>query len=325
VLAVSPDGGTLVISDPIRKLVYLYSSKGSIQTTYGGVGTHAQFTPDSSTVYITMGDVDSSGNVTPNNQLLVHSAFVGWYLTTAAQPTTDLAIAVPSVGAFFAGSTTTARGYCPVTTTITGSGQATTSNVLYPDASVTGPATDRVATTNDGLHVLGAKATAGAATFTDLALGSTGAPGVPLGSCPDTGLVFATTPRLSNAPLPGVTATSITGVVPTSDSSVAFVTYTGSGGVLPIYKPSATGTGTLGSIPLATSASGTPVAPVSGVISSDNGTFYIGTSGDNVIHQINRGTLADDPTKVLVPKLPDASGNPATPDLLVQRPRKSIS
>ena len=268
VLAVSPDGGTLVVSDPIRKQVYLYAGKGGVLTSYGGVGTHAEFTPDSSTVYITMGDVDSSGNVTPNNQLLVHSTFVGWYQTAAAQPTTGLAIAVPGVGAFFAGSATTARGYCPVTTTTTIGGQSTTSNIFFPDANFTGPATDRVATTNDGLHLLGAQAAGGAATFTDLALQNASGPGVPRGPCPlNTGLVFSDTPRLSNAPLPGVTATAITGVVPTSDSTVAFVTYTAPAASCSIYQPSATAAGTLGSIPLATSA-GTPVAPVAGVISS---------------------------------------------------------
>ena len=62
-----------MITDPTRQLVYLYTGSGGIQTLYGGVATHAQFTPDSSTVYITAG-----------NQLLVHSTFTGWSSITAS-------------------------------------------------------------------------------------------------------------------------------------------------------------------------------------------------------------------------------------------------
>src|SRR6202023_2476883 len=121
VLAVSPDGTTLVITDPIRQFVYLYSGTGGIQTQFGGVATHAAFSPDSQTVYITLGDYNAStGVTTPNNQLLVHSQFTGWYSTTSSQATTDVALGVPNVGAFFAGNPTTARSYCPVTTTSTG-------------------------------------------------------------------------------------------------------------------------------------------------------------------------------------------------------------
>ena len=64
---------------------------------------------------------------------------------------------------------------------------------------------------------------------------------------------------------------------------LAFVTYTGTGGVVPSYVPQASGAGTLSSIALSTAA-GTPVAPVVGVVSADNLTFYAGTSGDNAVH-----------------------------------------
>src|SRR5271170_1152144 len=291
VLAISHDGSTLVITDPVRQFVYLYNTTGSIQTQYGGVGTHAVFSPDSTTVYITLGDVTTPATpttpavLTPNNQLLVHSTFTGWYQTTSSQPTTDVAIGVPSVGAFFGGNPTTARSYCPVTTTTTVNGEPTTTNAFYPDAGVIAPATGRVAATNDGLHVLGATTT----TFTDLAIPS----GLPIGNCPvadATPVTFTTSVAFSGA-LPGVTATAITGVFPTSDSKTAFVTYTGTGGVVPTYTPqppqaSTTqgGTptavpGTLGSVILST-ALGTPTAPIAGVVSADNQTFYAGTSGD---------------------------------------------
>jgi trimeric autotransporter adhesin len=328
VLAVSPDGSTLVITDPIRQAVYLYPASGGTAVQAipqsGGVGTHAAFSPDSQTVYITLGDYNpATGAITPNNQVLVHSSFTGWYQTTSSQPTTDVALGVPSVGAFFAGNPTTARSYCPVTTTVGGAPttSSTTTNVFYPDAGVIAPAVDRIATTNDGLHVLGATAT----TFTDLAIPS----GLPIGNCPladATPVKFPTNVAFSGA-LPAA-ATAITGVFPTSDSKIAFVTYTGTGGVVPTYTPQTTGAGTLAAIPLS-SAVGTPVAPVSGVVSADNQTFFAGTSGDNAVHLITKQTNGSyqDVTAPIAPKLPDVNNpnNIVAPNLLVQKPRKSTS
>ena len=321
VLAVSPDGTTLVIADTARQLVYLATAGGGIQSVYGGVATRAQFTPDSGTVYISAGA-----------QTLVHSSFTGWTSIPAATPTTDVAVTVPSVGAFFAGAVTTARGYCPVTAVATTtSGQPTVTNTFYPDAGVAAPTTTRLAATNDGDHILGGSVVSGVATLTDLFLsntvGGTTSPGLGARSCVQTPgpLTFSANP-VAALPLAGVTATSINAILPTSDSSIAFVAYTGTGGLLPTYTPSPTGAGTLGSIPLATiPGDAAPVAPVSGVFSSDNTTFYAGTSGDNVVHVINRTTLADQPAQVISPKLPAQDGTVATPDLLVQRPRKATS
>jgi trimeric autotransporter adhesin len=339
VLAVSPDGTTLVITDPIRQFVYLYGTSTSssasgtsggttasgtgIQTQFGGVGTHAAFSPDSQTVYITLGDYDSAtGVTTPNNQLLVHSQFTGWYETTSSQATTDVALGVPYVGAFFAGDPTTARSYCPVTTTSAGTTttSSTTTNVFYPDAGVIAPATDRIATTNDGLHVLGATTSS----FTDLAIPS----GLPIGNCPladATPVKFTTSVAFTGA-LPGVSASAITGILPTSDSRISFVTYTGTGGVVPTYTPQATGAGTLGSITLS-KALGTPIAPVAGVVSADNQTFYAGTTGDNAVHLITKQSDGSykDVKAPIAPKLPDVNGNIVAPNLIVQKPRKSTS
>ncbi len=101
---------------------------------------------------------------------------------------------------------------------------------------------------------------------------------------------------------------------------MAFVTYTGTGGILPSYIPSISGPGTVGSIKL----SGTAIAPVAGVFSADNLTFYTGTSGDNLVHIIDRTTLTD--TKTIAPNLPVLNGTtPVTPNLLVQRARKTTS
>ncbi len=322
VLAISPDNTTLAIADTARKLVYLAFSNPSngstIETSYGGIGQRAEFSPDSSTVYIAAG-----------SQVLVHAAFTGW---TAANTTTDardVAVTVPSVGAFFAGPVTTARGYCPATTINSTAGQQTTSNVFFPDAGVAAPLTDRVAATGDGIHILGASVTSGAATLTDLQLSHTATggtvPGPPTGACPSTGLTFTANP-LSRPAIPGVTASAITGVFPASDSSVAFVTYLGTGGVLPSYKPSANAGGALGSVALQTAAgAAAPVAPVAGVFSSDNTIFFTGTSGDDLVHLINPATLQDQPSRAIAPRLPGINGGIATPDLLVQRPRSATS
>ncbi len=308
VLAVSPDGSLLVISDPVKQITTLESSSGGVVSTYGGVGTRAAFAPDSQTVYITAG-----------NQLLVYSAYTGWTsitpATTAGTPVTDVAITVPSVGAYFAGPSTTARGYCAISTPAAAPNSET--NVFYSPADSSPAITDRIAATNDGLHVLGATVTP-VPTLSDLHVQ------IPAGNnagsvsiaCPTTGgLTFSNT--LSTSILSPVTATAITGVLPTSDSTLAFITYTGSGGVLPAYAPIASGPGPTTYIKL----SGTAIAPVAGVISADNTTFYAGTSGDNLVHLINRRTLTDSST--LTPNLANPSGATVPVNLLVQKPRRT--
>ena len=232
------------------------------------------------------------------------------------------------MGAFFSGTTTTARGYCAASTFTTGSGTQNVTNVFYPDAGVAAPATDRVTATTDGIHILGATVTP-APTFTDLHVVTLNAanpsPSPLFGACPPdgSGLTFTVTPALTSV-LPGVTATAITGVAVTSDSNTAFVTYTGTGGVLPKYSPAANGAGTLSNIPL----SGTATAPVAGVFSTDNTTFYVGTSGDNQVHVLTKGTAGfGDTTTPLSPNLPNINGGPgfATPNLIVQKPRRTTS
>ena len=158
VLAVSPNGNTIVLSDPVRQIISLQNSSGGVISTYGGVATHAEFAPDSQTVYITAG-----------NQLLVFSANTGWTnivpATSAGTPVTDVAVTVPAVGAYFAGPTTTARSYCSVSTLTTPTNEA---NVFYPPADSSPAITDRLAATNDGMHVLGATATTPTPTLSDL-------------------------------------------------------------------------------------------------------------------------------------------------------------
>jgi hypothetical protein len=303
VLAVSPDDAEIVISDPVKQITTIESSSGNVVSTYGGYATHAEFTPDVQTVYITAG-----------NQLLVYSNFTGWSnitpATTGGTPVTDVAVTVPGVGAYFAGPVTTARGYCPISTS---TGPTTESNVFYPPAypPTNGPSvtTDRIAATNDGLHILGATVSP-SPTLNDLHVT------IPIGACPATGgLTFPT----SNSPLAlsQIAATQITGVLPTSDSTAAFVTYLGTGGVLPAYAPAASGSGTVTYIKL----SGAAIAPVAGVISTDNSTVYVGTTGDDLVHLINRGTLTDSST--LAPNLTGPTGAPVTVNLLAQKPRRT--
>ena len=308
VLAISPNGDILVLSDPVRQIISLNSSAGGVLSTYGGVATHAQFAPDSQTVYITAG-----------NQLLVYSTNSGWTsivpATSAGTPVTDVAVTVPAVGAYFAGPTTTARSYCAVSSPTTPTNEA---NVFYPPADGSPAITDRLAATNDGMHVIGASVTP-APTLTDLRVS------IPAGNmngatvsvaCPLTGtLSFSNT--LTTTSLTPLTATAITGVWPTPDATLAFITYTGSGGVLPAYAPAANGPGQTTYIKL----SGSATAPVAGVVSADNSTFYAATSGDNLVHLITRGTLTDSST--LAPNLTTPTGAIVPVNLMVQKPRKT--
>jgi hypothetical protein len=323
VLTVSPDSSTLVTTDPNKKTISIISSSGSVEYTYGGVANRAQFSPDSQTVYIT--GVDPSGNP----QLLVHNIFTGW---TPVQPSVvynDIAVTVPHAGAYFAGTSLyDGRSYCPTTTLASTGTPPAATNLFYPLADEKPTAVDRISATTNGEHILGASAAS--ATLQDIAITlpiTTECPqpgGTPIGPT-----YFTSTPIAH--PLTGVTATAITGVLPSTNSEAAFVTYTGTapttGGQLPFYIPAAGGNGTLSFVTL----SGAAAAPVSGVFSSDNLTFYTGTTGDNLVHLVTvtyptSGTpTAAENTSLgpLTPALPGINGGIATPNLLVQRPKKS--
>jgi len=328
VISVSPDGSTLIITDPIRQTISLVTSSGSVETTYGGVATHASWSPDSQTVYITAG-----------GQLLIHSAYTNWTaLPTPVAAYTDVAATVPHIGAYFAGVTEIdGRSYCPTTTLAAGSPPVAT-NSFYPVSEIVAKPADRIAATTDGNHILGATATAPAA-LQDLVVT------LPVQTeCPQANLTTPSTPVAFNSinntyPLTGVVPTAITGVVPSTNSAVAFVTYTGTGATgtqLPMYIPS---TGTLSYVSLPGA-----VAPVAGVFSTDNLTFYAGTSGDNLVHEVSiTYPTTGNPTAVqaspgtITPALPCGVGNIAapnltctagsivTPNLIVQRPKKSTN
>ncbi len=313
VLSVSPDGTTLVTTDSAKNTVTLVNTSGSVTASYGGVATRASWSPDSQTVYITT-----------TTGLLVHNAFTSWTAIPLTTAYTDVTVTVPHIGAYFAGPLLDGRSYCP-SNTLTAGTPPTTTNSFYPIADEKAIVNERIVATNDGAHILGAAPSAPTAALNDLAVT------LPVQTaCPVAPATIATNYfQSSNTvhPLTGVTATDITGVYPSSNSAAAFVTYTGSSanplGALPVYFPA---TGTLSAVKL----SGTATAPVSGVWSDDNLTFYTGTSGDGKVHEISvtypsSGLPTATDSGTISPALPDANGNTVTPNLLVQRPKKSTN
>lgn len=347
VLAVSPDGSTVAVADPTRQTISLVTSAGVVSSTYnatpatsGGVDLplHAQWSPDSQTLYIT-GTVDSSSNP----QLLVHSVFNGWKVIDQTPAYTDVAVLVPAVGAYFAGPAfTDGRSYCTDSTVTAGTPPVTT-NTYYPVANESAAIANRIAATADGKHVLGATTT----TLSDIAvtLAQSSSGGIAECPVPPATQVGPTTGQITSTfttyPLSGITASSITGVVATSNSALAFVTYNGSGGILPMYVVPSSGTGTVTPVAL----SGTATAPVAGVFDTFNGDFYAATSGDNLVHEITltiptSGTPTAVDSGTLTPALPcatagtygtpvptctDTTTTPAIPNLIVQKPKKATS
>jgi hypothetical protein len=271
VLGLSPSGTLLVISDPVHSLIYLYNTSTDTFESFGGTGTKAVFSPDSTTVYISGGSEE-----------YVYSQNSGWNAYPATTTNVnDVTIASPAVGAFFAGSNTSARSYCPNNQIVP--------TVFYPATTDLQPATQKVSATNDGNHVLGGNLSGSALTLYDFGIVT------PVQECPQApygtaGPVpnFSSTVR-DTVPILGTSATAVTGVPVASNSALAFLTYTSSssasGATLPGYAPVLTGAGTAQNVTL----SGSATAPLAGVFSSDNLTFYAGTSGDNQVHVISTG------------------------------------
>ncbi|MFC6646766.1 YncE family protein [Granulicella cerasi] len=321
VLAVSPDGTTLVVTDTVRQTVSLVVS-GAVSTYTNGVGVRADWSPDSSTVYVT----------TTGNTILMHNSMVDWQtITLAGTDTTynDVAVTPTAVGAYFGGSPNIeGRSYCSTTTVTTTTTPATASNVYAPIADSKASAAERVAATPDGLHILGASSTAG---LTDLFLDAASFTTASACTTASTGVTFTST--LGKKAFAGIVPSAITGVKASTNSQVAFVTFTGTGnGLVPYYFPSTTSAtaGTLNYLTLSTT-NGTPTAPTAGVWATDNNTFYLTTAGDNAIHLItvtypSSGNPTVTDSSQLLPALPALTGTgSATPNLIVQRPRKTLS
>ena len=316
VLAVSPDSSTVVINDQLRQVIYLYTNSNGSYTSIGGLATRAAFSPDNKNVYVVGPDT-----------LYVHNANTGWstYNISSTEPTPactlnnnsplatgsgtfdpfcgpDLAITVPSIGPFITGTQTTARGFCPNTTV--------NPPTYYPLAATVGAATDHVAATNDGMHIFGAGLAQG---FTDINVA------IPTGPCPGTNTGIQLTPTFNQLPLSGISPSEIDQVVASPDSNIAFVTYNSASatGLLPAYQPSASAgqPGTLTNVQL----SGTAQAPISGIFSPDETVFFVGTSGDDLIHFVDPATLKD--TQTINPNLTDPNGKPVPVQMLAVKPR----
>jgi hypothetical protein len=336
VLSISPDGGTIVVTDPLRQTISLVTVSGGVITQYGGIATHAQWSSDAQSVYIT----------TTDGTVLTHSNFSDWQTGPDpgnAETYTDVAVAVPAIGAFYAGpSTTDGRTYCSTSTPVAGS--TTTppkiNNVFLPIADSIPTPTDRIAATTDGKHILGAHSVVGGtSTLSDIQVSypptalscTTATTGVTFNHVLPTPAVLAGIQPVVDptvyTPTVG-TPLAITGVVPSSNSAAVFVTYTGTSGILPAYFPAASGAGTTASVAL----SGTATAPIAGVFSTDNFSFYAGTTGDNGVHIINltyptgATPTAVDSGNTINPNLPNLNGATSSPvNLIVQFPKKSTN
>lgn len=329
VLAVNPGNSSVIVNDQLRQVIYLYSPATGTATSTSGIANHASFSPDGTTAYI-VGVNPANGQ----NTLFVNNANSGWTsyplsnqaayscaldaAGTAQYPAYNpnydpfcgpaVTVTVPSVAAFLSGDTTAARSYCP-------NNAGTSTLQFYPSAGDTPVATTQLTATADGFHVLGADTT----TFSDIWLhqsaSASAPPGVPVNACP----AYTATPLTLNTSFNsqglGITASEIDQVVSSPYANLAFVTYQGSGasGVLPYYVPGTWSSGSfpfgaLGKVQLTSGAQ----APVAGIFSPDGATFFVSTSGDNLVHLVtvdttNSSAPADTQTPI-DPKLINASG-----------------
>ena len=339
VLAVSPDGSTIVVTDPFRQTVSLVSANNSaILTTYGGVGTSASWSPDNQAVYIT----------TQSGAVLTHSVFTDWQTANSAtvdETYTNVTVTVPSVGAYFAGpKTTDGRSYCPASTVAATGLPPNVTNEFIPRVDQSTAITDQIAATTDGKHIIGAHAIpGGTSTLSDIDITLPAQDGCPIPPAAQPTLGYFKS-SFTIQPLTGVNAQTITSVVPDTNSAVAFVTYTmptgatTGGQLLPMYFPPASGSGTLQFLTLGNGATAAS-APVSGIFSTDNFTFYAGTgaadgtNADNDVHLITMTypatgapTATELPGDIISPQLPlVGSAGYAPVNLIAQHPKKTTN
>lgn len=327
VLAVSPDDEQVLIHDPCRQLFYVYTpaigNTGASSQSFGAPGPTiacdannepidpsveinppyaAAFTQDSQTLY-----------VVNDNVLYTYNRFTGWHTCTDNAQTGNcpinshsVAVTIPGVGAYAAGSTTTAFGYCAIG--FNNAGQSTNPPVgidpntaknptaYYPLADTVTDATDEIAGTTDGFHMIGASATGD--NLTDIEVN------IPSGSCPlKTALQF-THAAPQQYSLNTTNIASIDQVLVSPNSQLAYVTFlptnvAAGGSTLPAYQIPCTATqtcpsgqataGKIVNIPL----KGSNLNPIAGTFSPDTTQFYVATSGDDAVHYINNSTLTD--------------------------------
>jgi hypothetical protein len=328
VLAAAPDNSRILINDPLRQLFYLYTVSTGAYSTYSGVGTSAQWTPDAKTLYVvgTSYPSTSAGVTTATPTLFVYNVNTGWTTYTLPSASSEVATTVPGIGEFSSGATTVAHAWCPSITAATGY-----INQAYPQIANVPESTNVLHATNDGAHMLGVGLSGGVPVLTDINLDF----GLSLvdGACPSTtNGTTSTSTNITTSPvtaspqttiaLPaGITASSVNQVLPSQSSSVAFITYsatTGSTGTatLPYYEPVTGDTaGTVNYVTL----SGAPTAPIAGVFTLDDTQFFVSTTGDNLIHVITTSNFKDSQT--INPGLTDPNGNTVPATRLVTKPR----
>jgi hypothetical protein len=354
VLAAAPNNATILINDPLRQLFYIYTPTSASYSTYTGVGTAAQWTPDSKTLYIVgyTTATNASGAATYKPTLFVYNLYTGWttYALGAALPQPpvgqtlpagDLSVAIPGIGAFLSSSATLSdttastamHAWCP--SLVPGTNTISQAYPLVPNPVAA--QTDIVAATSDGDHILGIGLDGGMSpTLTDItvnynqSLVNGACPGITSGTVTTSGPI-TTSPVTQTAQAPastlGFTASQLDQIVVSPSSSLAFLTYTAPAGstataTLPYYQPTTTGAlGTLGQLTFADPAGTTakPTAPVAGVFSLDNTLFFVSTSGDNLVHYISVPKLTD--TQQISPGLVDTNGNPTPATIITSKPR----
>jgi hypothetical protein len=328
VLAVSPNNTQLLINDQVRQVFYLYTVSSGSSSIFGGMGTAAEWTPDSKTLYITDSAAAGAGHT---DTLYVYNVNTGWtsYPLAPSGATNpgaqNLAVAIPGVGAFLSGNPTVAHTWCPE-----GTVGDSASIRFYPQGPQTPVAdnsvdalTDVLAATTDGNHILGASTAGTVASGGDITLTDIGVT-IPAFNClppaadndplalGDALLPLALTASVLYTPTITADAAAVNQVVPSPNSSVAFVTYAPptSGATapakLPYYLP---GSGTVDYVTLGGSAASSITAPLAGAFSPDDTYFFVGTAGDNLVHYISipqSVTSATPPTDTqqIAPNLP---------------------
>jgi hypothetical protein len=336
VLAAAPNNQQILINDPVRQVFYLYSPSGATFSTFNGVGTWAQWTPDAQTLYV-VGYTTNATNATYTPTLFVYNTNTGWTTYPLAAPTAqvpppaNLTVTVPGIGAFLSSTSTGSktadstafRAWCP---TLNGN----TINQAYPQAASVPVQTDALAATTDGAHILGVGLDGGnTPTLTDIGVNYNQS--LVNGACPSVG---GTSGPITTSPVTqfqspagalGFQATAINQVVVSPASNLAFFTYTPnstSTNKLWYYQPTTNGAaGSLGSLTFNEPSATTPAAtaPLTGVFSLDDTLFFVSTSGDNLVHYINVNTLQD--TQQINPGLVDGNGNPVPASFLAAKPR----
>ena len=312
VLAVSPDNKQVLINDQSRRVFYIYNASGAtVASQFTGLGSAAEWTPDAKTLYIT-DSATLGGNHT--NTLYVFNANTGWTTYSLPGGGTNLALTIPSVGAYVAGTTeTVAHTWCPAGNTNNYAGIQ-----FYPVGDTVSTPTDVLTSTTDGQHMLGAAIAGGGTELSDIKVSipfnavSTGSGGsassvnLPI-ACPQSGGTMSaleiTHPFPTTTTPVDVPATSLNQLVMSPASNLAFLTYDGTtpGGRLPYYLPGNGGApGSLNYIQL--TGGNAVIAPIAGAFSLDNQYFFVSTSGDALIHFVKTSNLQD--TQQINPALP---------------------